>query len=89
MRLATWIFPVDIDGSQRQSWSEWTNWRMFALLLSGPVMLIGAFTARGPGVTWWERGGFAAVGAAVSAILVRAVIGYRRLTVSTRQGPKT
>ncbi|MEU6680252.1 hypothetical protein [Streptomyces sp. NPDC046925] len=89
MRLAAWIFPVDIDGRQRQSWTQWMNWRMFVLLLSGPVLLIGAITARGPGVTWWERGGLAVAGAAISAILVRAVIGYRRLTASTRQTPKT
>lgn len=88
MRLAAWIFPVDVDGHQQQSWSQWTNWRIFLLLLFGPFMLIGAFTARGPGVTWWERGALAVAGAALSAILVRVVIGYRRLTASTRQRSK-
>lgn len=88
MQLAAWIFPVDSDGYQRQSWSGWTNWRIFLLLLSGPFMLIGAFTVRGSRVTWWERGGLAVVGAAVSAILVRALIGYRRLTASNRQRSK-
>ncbi|MGW0667064.1 hypothetical protein [Streptomyces sp. NPDC002746] len=88
MRLAAWVFPVDIDGQQRQSWSEWTNWRIFLLLLLGPVMLIGAFTARGSGVTWWERGALAVAGAAVSAVLACAVIGYRRLTAASRERPK-
>lgn len=86
MRLAAWIFPVDVDGHQRESWSQWTNWRVFLLLLSGPFLLIGAFTAGGPGLAWWERGGLAVAGAAISAVLVRAVIGYRRLTASTRRG---
>lgn len=88
MRLAAWVFPVDIDGHQRQPWSQWTNWRMFLLLLLGPFMLVGAFIARGPGVTWWERGALAVAGAALSAILVRALIGYRQLTASTRRGTK-
>lgn len=88
MWLAAWIFPVDLDGHQRESWSQWTNWRVFLLLLSGPVLVIGAFTARGSGVSWWERGGLAVTGAAISVILVRAVIGYRWLTASSRQRPK-
>lgn len=82
MRLAAWIFPVDLEGHQRETWSEWANWRVGFLLLLGPALLIGAFTARGAGVTWWERGGLAVTGAILSVVLVRAVIGYRRLTAS-------
>ncbi|WP_275461415.1 hypothetical protein [Streptomyces noursei] len=84
MRLAAWIFPIGLDGRQRESWSQWTNWRILLLLLMGPALLIGAFTARGTEVTWWERGAFGVVGAAMSTILIRVLIGYRRLKASTR-----
>ncbi|GGX13467.1 hypothetical protein [Streptomyces noursei] len=75
---------MGLDGRQQESWSQWNNWRVFVLLLFGPLMLIGAFTARGSGVTWWERGALAAVGALVSVVLVRVVIAYRHLKVSAR-----
>ncbi|WEB44804.1 hypothetical protein MOV08_39675 [Streptomyces yunnanensis] len=75
---------MGLDGRQQESWSQWTNWRVFVLLLFGPLMAIGAFTARGPGVTWWERGALAVVGALVSAVLVRVVIAYRQLKASAR-----
>ncbi|MFF2810740.1 hypothetical protein ACFVT2_26910 [Streptomyces sp. NPDC058000] len=84
IRLAAWIFPIDLDGRRRETWSQWTNWRISLLLLLGPAMLIGAFTARGPEVTWWERSAFAVAGAAISTILVRVLIGYRQLKASTR-----
>ncbi|MFK0293287.1 hypothetical protein ACIQU6_22810 [Streptomyces sp. NPDC090442] len=84
MMLAAWILPVGLDGRQRESWARWSNWRIFLLLLLGPVLLLGAFTARGPGVTWWERGALAAAGAVITLVLVRVVIGYRQLKATAR-----
>lgn len=88
MRRAAWTFPVNLDGQQRQSWSEWANWWMFSLLLLAFCVPVGAFAARGPGVTRWERGALPAAGAAIFAILIRTVIGYRQLTASTQQNSR-
>ncbi|MFD7342512.1 hypothetical protein ACFV98_42165 [Streptomyces violascens] len=83
MRLAARIFPVDLDGRLRESWTQWTNWRTFVLLLAGPFVFIGAFT--GTGLAWWVRGALAVGGAALSAILVRSIVGYRHIMATARQ----
>ncbi|GAA4112532.1 hypothetical protein GCM10022284_63810 [Streptomyces hundungensis] len=88
MRFAAWIFPVNVDGSLRQSWGQWTNWRTFVLLLFGPFLLIRAFDTRGPGIAWSERGVLGVAGTVLSTALVRAVIGYRQITSSARRRAK-
>ena len=77
VRIATEVFPIKITGERTSVWS-WHGGNLWFLLF-GVAALIGALDLTGQASPWWQRCIAGVIGTGLTALLVLAVIGYRKL----------